>query len=826
MYLLLTGLLSYALNRGWGTVPAAGSFFSPYTGFWQTAEPYNYQDSSSVPAKYLNGKLKVITDSNLVYHVFADSSRDLYFSQGYLTARHRLWQMEFQTFAAAGRLSELVGEKALEYDRFRRRFGMLWAAENSLAEALKDPESALALNAYSDGVNAYINDLTAKELPLEYKLLGYSPEPWSPLKTSLLLKYMSFDLTGWSDDRYLTNTVNKFGPDAINKLFPAYLPGTETIMPRGTPWPAPSAFENSEVTYEKTGRSVKGLSMKSGIFNNVTKGTFSSKILASRPVLPRVSSIVPAARPNPANGSNNWAVSGKYTRSGTPILCNDPHLGLNLPSLWYQIQLSGPGYNCAGVSLPGAPGIIIGFNDSITWGVTNTGADVLDFFKVQIRSAAAKEYLSDEKGTWAAFALRTEAIKVRGRATVYDTIRFTPDGPVAYLPNEKPFNPDVPVSAAVRWRGHDASNELQTFLSLNKARNYKGFTEALKGYNSPAQNFAYSDAAGNIALWCNGNFPLRRPGEGRYLLASEAPQGKWKDRVPQLENPHIVNPARGFVSSANQSPSDSLYPYYLSGNFAPDTRARRINNRLRAFTAQGAVITPDSMRLLQTDAMSLHAMDALGILLPYLDIHELNQKERTVLSNLQHWDGIYTAKTTAGTFFDIWWDQFTKALWQPNFGSGDVNFPSRDVTLRLLATDSALAYYGEPSEKSPGKLRKIIRSSFKRAVQELPKPTDPQGSNLRWGNRKATGLRHLTRLESLSRLKLYCGGERTTVNALSSDHGPSWRMVVQTGKVPQAFGIYPGGQQGNPGSRFYDNFVPDWQQGKLRPILLLKPPVH
>ena len=282
-------------------------------------------------------------------------------------------------------------------------------------------------------------------------------------------------------------------------------------------------------------------------------------------------------------GSNNWAVSGKKTKSGFPILCDDPHLQLTLPSIWYEVQLSAPGLNVRGVSLPGAPGVVIGFNEKIAWGVTNAGSDVLDFYQLRFRDQQRREYAWGE--TWRPLTWRREEVRVRGGKTVVENVPYTHLGPVPFA-TSRPGMPDwIPDGAAMRWTGHDASTILDALYRLNRARGYEDFKAAIAGFDCPAQNFAYAGSDGRIAIWHNGKFPLRARGQGRYLLDGSDPQSEWAGWVPMDRVPAMEDPERGFVSSANQSPTDDAYPYYLGWDYGTFERGRRINELLEAATA-------------------------------------------------------------------------------------------------------------------------------------------------------------------------------------------------------------------------------------------------
>ncbi|MFC0184924.1 penicillin acylase family protein [Pseudarcicella hirudinis] len=398
--LSVTIVLCYALNRTWGVVPPIGKFLSPFEGFWVNAEasykdaPTMNEDKLQIPN--LQGEVTVLYDENGVPHVFAQNDHDLYLAQGYLTAKDRLWQMEFQTHFAAGRISEIVGDKALESDRYQRRMGAVYGAEKSLSGMNENPQAKLSLDAYSEGVNAYINSLSPREYPVEYKLLGYAPEAWSPLKSALFLKNMSFVLASGTDDLRMTNILRKYGKEVTEDLFPNYPSKESPIIPEGTkidfqPLPLPPA------PHDFTG----------------------------------IGSMNPQPERDKGIGSNNWAVSGSKSATGLPLLANDPHLTLSLPSIWYQMQLVSPGINVYGSTMPGSPSVIIGFNQDVAWGVTNVGADIIDWYQVKFRDKSMNEYWHD--GKWKKTSKRIEVIKVKGKPDVIDTVLYTHHGPVVYL---------------------------------------------------------------------------------------------------------------------------------------------------------------------------------------------------------------------------------------------------------------------------------------------------------------------------------------------------------------------------------------------------------
>ncbi len=785
---LTVGLVS-VLNTKLGTVPALGQFLNPYGGFWANAEPRTVAREKALNLEGLRGKVTVVFDDNLVPHIFAQNNHDLYYAQGYVTAMHRLWQMELQTHFAAGRVSEIIGEATAEIDRYNRRMGVTFGAQQAAEAMLGDSVSREVVQAYSDGVNAYVHSLSPADYPLEYKLLGYAPEPWSPLKCALLLKQMAMTLSARSDDRRLTNILNKYGYATTQNLFPNYYFRDDPIIPPGTPL------------------------------------DFKPVPVPQRPkdFLPKPTDKVALYESDPGTGSNNWAISGSKSATGYPILANDPHLDLTLPSIWYQVQLVGPGVNVYGASLPGSPHVISGFNERIAWGVTNVGSDVLDWYEIKFKDARRDQYWHD--GKWKPVRKVVEVIKVKGKPDLVDTVRYTHHGPVVYDEGAKQWNAAVPPGHAMRWVAHDPSNEVMTFHKLNRARNYAQYTEALTHYASPAQNFVFASADNDIAIWPNGKFPLKWKEQGKYILDGSNPAHEWQGWVPQAHNPHVKNPPRGFVSSANQFPADTTYPYYLDWGFETYERGARINERLTAMQRA----TVDSLRMLQNDNMNLLARDVLPRLLSYVSPNQLSDVQLKALGLTRSWNFRNDPDQVGATVFSLWWNDLMTALWEDDFPTNaeyPVRYPTRDRTLKLILDEPDAKWVDNVNTPDKETLALLCTQTFRSAVDTLAKH---HGENInqawQWANHKATHIPHLTRqIKPFGRYNLPIGGGRNIVNATSERNGPSWRMVVALGPQVKGFGVYPGGQSGNPGSYYYDNMVDTWAQGNLNELLFLRKP--
>lgn len=781
-------LLAYALNTKFGNTPPILKFLNPFTGFWQNAENATVKSSKNLVLKETIANVDIAFDDRMIPHIFAQNDHDVYYAQGYVTAKHRLWQMDFQTRFAAGRLSEVVGRKAIEVDRYQRRMGMVYGAEKSLEGMMADPKSKEMILAYTAGINAYIHSLSAAKLPVEYKVLDFTPEDWTPLKCALLLKQMSAILAMGSDEFYMTNIRKKFGTEVVKDLFPDYPFKEDPIIPVGTKWdfqPLPVPTPPSSFTEVLTG-SVKTKQKEEGI------------------------------------GSNNWALSGTKTLSGAPILSNDPHLDLTLPSIWYQIQLHAPGLNSYGVSLPGAPGIIIGFNQNIAWGVTNVAADVLDFYQIKFKDNTHKSYWYNNQ--WKNTTTRLEKIEIKGEKPETDTVYYTHHGPVVYL--QKPTGyakaKNVPVGHALRWVAHEKSSELKTFYLLNRGKNYDDYRKALTYFTAPAQNFIFASADNDIAITANGKFPLKWKDQGKFILDGTDPKNDWQGWIPPAHNPTVKNPPRGFVSSANQSSTDPSYPYYINWEFSPYERGKRINDRLTAMTKA----TADSIRLMQTDTYSIFAQNILPAILGLVDHSKLNATQKEAFRITSEWNKFYEAKSLAASIFDLWTKRLQSNIWEDEFTVDDVpmRFPSRDRSLQLVLKEPNSKWIDNIHTPAKETLADLVNEAFKYTCDSLERKYGAIGKKWEWANVKHTNVPHLAKIPGFGSKTLLIGGGKMTIDALSESNGPSWRMVIELGKNPKGHGVFPGGQSGNPGSRFYDDMIDTWAAGKLYDLYFMQSP--
>ncbi len=783
--LVITVFFAIILNQsnpfGMENIPPLGQLMSPFQGFWQNAGHSADFDFSSKSFAELKEEVKVVYDDRLVPHIFASNLVDAHFAQGYVTAQHRLWQMDFATRAAAGMISEVVGPRALDYDKFQRRIGILQSAKAAVESWKKDDKNFALLEAYAAGVNAYIDQLAAKDYPVEYKLMGFAPTPWSPLRTALFARRMAQTLNFRHTDLATTNALQIFGKETFDFLYPERNPLQSPIIPDTVKWefdPVVSITDTVDLIGEM----------------------FEHRALPMSPE---------------GIGSNNWAVSGIKTANGHPILCNDPHLSLTLPAIWFEIQIHTPEINAYGVSLPGMPGIAIGFNENVAWGMTNVGQDVTDWYRIKWVDEDKQQYYFD--GVPRKIQYTFEEIKVKGSSKpVIDTIRYTHIGPIVY-DNDDAGLQDM----AMRWvtLEEPKSNELESFLLLNKAKNYEDYSQALINYESPAQNFVFAAKDGDIALKVNGKFPAKKNQAGRFIEDGSTSQSQWQGFIPKEHIPQIKNPSRGFVASANQRSTGKDYPYYYNGGF-DDYRGRIINRKL----AEMENITVDDMKALQLSSQSILAEEGLPLLLKNLDRYQLSEEQIEMTKKLEDWNFEFSGTELTPVVFWEWLRNTYDGLWDEIIllqDSVEVLGPEWWRTLQMMERDTLSEFWDNKSSAEVERPAHIVTAAFQKTWQSLQEKRAEE-ADYDWQKHKATFIPHLARLAPFGRFDLPVGGFRFAPNAISDAHGPSWRMVVELGESINAFGVYPGGQSGNPGSPHYDDMVDPWVQGEYHQLWFMK----
>lgn len=746
----------------------------PFTGAVQNGMEPGFESQQWLREKTgVRKPVNVYFDDRKVPHIYAQSDYDMYFAQGYVTASLRLWQMDFISYASAGRLSELLGTDFFDYDRNQRRIGIPAGARKSWELIKKDPVTSEILTAYTNGVNAYIKQLNYREMPLEYKLLNYRPESWSELKTVLVMKYMANLLSGYEEDFSMSNAIVALGEKKFNSLFPDFPSPV-------TPVANPLASQNDT------------------LFSYIKKPAYLDYSFLSG------NTIIENSTYNPKLGSNSWAVSGKKTKSGFPMLCNDPHLNLSLPAVWVEMQLSCPGVNVYGVSIPGTPAVIVGFNESIAWGLTNGADDVKDWYKLKITNDYKKYELD---GKWIDLKYYIERIKRKDQGTFSDTVYYTVHGPVVF-DKSFPGKNSERRNYALKWQLHNSSNEFLTFIKLNRAKNYADYKAAITTYSCPVQNFTFACKDDTIAINHQGRMLVKKPGEGKFLLDGTKSNNLYDKYIPQDSLPAMCNPVCNYVLSANQHPTATSYPYYYNGYYS-ENRANRIHQLLNT----GNDFDMKAMQYMQLDNTSAFAVDALPAVLNNVNLNALLPGQRSLFEGLHTWSGAYNFNDEYAELFELWWKYIKDYTWDEfKTFAFYVRKPDDYILLNMIRNDPANIYFDKQETSETENAGDIVQRAFVAATadyNELKK----KGS-VRWGYINKVSIMHLTNIPAFSCTNLPSSGYHEAINAVSSNWGPSWRMIVELGARPKAVGIYPGGQSGNMGSPYYNNFINDWNQGK------------
>ncbi|MHA7135657.1 penicillin acylase family protein [Rossellomorea arthrocnemi] len=736
--------------------------------------------TGSVSLKGLSEDVEVIRDKDGVPHILAQNEKDLYMAQGYVQAQDRLFQMDLSRRQASGRLSEVVGEKAVDRDKFFRTFGLRRAAEVSFA-AYPD-EAKQLLEWYAGGVNAYMQEATDEgRLPIEFTLLGYKPEKWTPIDSLTIGKYMAFDLGGhWQGQAFRYWALENLPKDKAYDLFPSYPEDAPTIL---------SDIGEVQVDMEQ--------------------------------------SFAGAVIPPEFNGSNNWVVSGEKTASGKPLLADDPHLSLGTPSIWYQMHLESPQVNVSGVIFAGIPGIILGHNEQIAWGVTNTGPDVQDLYVEKQNEEDPSLFLYDEN--WERATIIEEPIKVKDGNTIPYEVTITRHGPVI---SEFAHQNESEKVLSMRWTALDPSLELLAILNINKAKDWDEFEEALKDFHVPTQNFVFASEDGTIAYKANGKIPIRKKGNGLLPVPGWDPDYEWEGFIPFEELPKVINPQSGFIATANNKVVSDEYPYHISHHWAQPYRYMRISEYLEAEND----LTLSDMKDLQMDQMNLHAREMVPILIEDMESGSLTAEEKEAVELLKSWNYKDDKNFAAPLVFHQWMNEISTGLFKKEIPKDMIKlFEGRQSVVDELIRK---AHQGEESKwfVDRGGYKTFITASFTQAIDELEEAYGSLMDEWEWGLYHKVYFEHpLSGASSVLKRFLNdrdpepVGGSRVTVGAASYNdsgtvnHGASWRFVIDTENMNNGYHIVGPGQAGHYKSKWYQNQINAWKNGDYHQTSISKP---
>jgi penicillin amidase len=812
-------ILIILLTLSFGSV---ASLMNPYAGVWTEIGRGDFRGSIKISVKGIDNSVTVVFDSDMVPHIFASSWRDAAFALGYLHAYHRLWQMDIQKRLAEGRLSEILGNSTLKQDIYMRIVGLYRAAVNTtkwLENSYPDVYSIMA--AYSAGVNMAIEGMKARnELPLMFKLLGYEPEPWRPEDSMAWALYMAWGLTNFFEPLELTYLAIKLGPSDTNILFPVhpYYGDNVTVIP------GDGSINSLRINKDP------GYLRSLNWFSQWATGIDLSDRDLAQQILDAIESILDLSGEKPPDiGSNNWVVGPSRSATGGAIMADDPHLPLNIPAIWYEAHIKTPDMNVRGVTLPGIPFIIIGFNEHVAWGLTNTQIGVMDFYLEKISNGS---YLYN--GEWRPLKVVEEPIRVKGYGVYLLKVNITANGPIISTKG-------APIS--FRWVGNagymnDNSGVTRQVLAIylvNKAKSYEDLVNALRYWDIPSQNWAFIDRENNYGIIIPGLFPYRsvRLPDGdvvRVIGSRSILNGSggyaWEGYVPYEQIPRTINPQRGWAAAPNQMSVGPYYPYFILGSWwDPGARAQRIYQLLSSKDKHSV----EDMMKYQSDIYLWYASSSIPTLIRAVEgYRDLSPVELKALEILRSWDYRMDKNLVAPT---IWWAWFS-ALYDESFAK---IYTDHGIKLRLYPTEDALVWliHNMPSSKwFGGNLSDAARKALSKAISSLKAIYGDDINSWVWGKVHRLYIAHLSGLKPLSIEPVPEDGASATLMNAGFQYdlrnlgrevfvrtGPSWRIIayVERGSI-KAYGIYPGGQSENPVSDYYKNFFDTWYSYKYREL--------
>lgn len=787
----------------------AGVAGGSYYYFFQRPTP---RKNGTLIIESLHEPVEILTDRYGVPHIYANNEDDLYFAQGYAHAQDRLWQLELNRRTGSGRLSEIFGEIALEADRFSRRLGMHRSAAEDVAR-LQGHEKRV-LESYARGVNSFM-ETNSHNLPVEFKLLRFKPEPWKPEDTILWGKMMGWNLGGnWETELIRARLVAKLGAKRASKLEAGYDARHPLITPPGVEYKGINLglLEQYQQLKELSGFGLMG-------------------------------------------ASNNWVVDGSMTTTGAPILCNDPHLGQAAPSIWYECHLNAGDIDVVGASFPGVPGVIIGHNRHIAWGVTNAVSDVQDLYIEKFNPKNPNQY--EFQGKWEEAKLVREEITVKGqKAPIVEEVRVTRHGPIlTSIPQKNGSNtsngnnPEQPAELplALRWTGMETYTILTAAYKLNRATNWEDFKDALRSWDVPPQNFVYADKDGNIGYIMAGAIPMRA--KGQALLPSPGWTGEyeWTGMVPFAELPQTYNPEQHFIATANNRVVDDNYPYYITNEWLSGYRAQRIRDLLREKSSHGKLSLSD-MATIQSDQYSLPATEIVPHI---LKIQAASPLEEAAQQLLQDWDFVLSPHSASAAIYETFLLKLEHLVFSAVIGDEEdllsgylgvgttilqtVNgyaSRSKPLLIRLLNERDESWFANTVITNGPKTWEAALQSAFHATIEELRTKLGPNISKWQYGTIHKVTYNHplgaIKPLEKFFNRGPYPnGGDVDTVNmgAARVDNPevvitvPSFRLIANLANLNASLSQHAPGQSGHPGSKHYSDFIKPWQRVDHHPML-------
>ena len=767
----------------------------------------------------LGATVEVTWDSLGVPHITAATDSDALEALGYLHARDRLWEMETMRRAAEGRLSEILGRAALGADQYLRSLDIpyaAWRCERGMA-----PETRSLALAYVRGINRWI---AAHPRPLgpEFQLLRFRPGPWTTNQLFEIGRLMAWDLVNAGGELELARAAATLGPERVKELFPSYPESGAVILPKGSGHWGREAGGAGARGHGGTGAAGTGARGHGGTGAASTEalGHGGTEVPSAAMALKDIPTIPPLATElldaaSISRASNSWVIGPGRTRSGKPILANDPHLALRAPSLWYLAVIESPGFHVAGATIPGLPGVVLGHNRRIAWGLTNVGVDDVDYVIERLSDDLSK--VQTPTG-WADLTVVRDSIRVRGRPAVPFVLRRGPHGP---LIGPAPGG-DAHTQLAMRWNALDPSDELTALLGVDRAGSWAEFRAALAGFKAPEQNWIYADVDGNIGYQMSGTVPVRRSGNGLLPTPGWTNEGEWVRYLDFEELPWTLNPPEGFIVTANNRVIGPEYPYFITGSWDLGYRAGRI----RGLILSHGPFTAIDVRRMQMDTVDDFARWAKEIAAKAAG--DVGRPD--VASALHEWSGVMGADRTEPGIFWTWYRALQRLTFEDDLPNGYA--PSSPLHRWLKAGTSPWFDDTRTAEKED--LPQLAARAMREAL--------PIAEGKRWGALHQTlsahmlgGQRILDRLLGLNIGPTPRAGSLYTVDVADFSarqppylnvHAASFRQVVDLADVEHGGMIITTGESGNPLSRRYRDQVGRWMRGELWTVPLEKADVR
>ncbi|HEU4962323.1 MAG TPA: penicillin acylase family protein [Bacilli bacterium] len=818
----------FGASRSFGALPALADTLNPVQGVF-TAADHTVAQTKTLQVTGLQSPVRIKLEADGTPHIRAERARDAWLAIGYLQAEERLFQMDMMRRQGRGLLAEVLGPDGLESDIFQRQLGLTQTAEAEWQNLTEDSEDYEMLTAFSQGVNAVIEEKKADhELPLMFHMLGYEPQPWTP-QDSLVLKGVMTQMLSLSiTPVYYSILAERMGEERVQEFFPVLPVSEQHPYAKGPyakaeldPMPISAAqVLNQGVVAERQSESQPVAQAAGGQEEPDTANLLPKGLAAAGlDLLDRLNDLPSYAIHRDSN-SNGWVVAGSKTVSGQPILAGDPHLGLSLPTIWFPMDVEAPGLHYQGVAIPGLPLVMIGRNDQVAWTITNGQNPQTFYYRERMDEEHPDQYFY--KGAWRSLDLRTESIPVKGQEAEQVVVKSSIHGPIVTRAG---------VTLALDWIGAIPSHSLHTLLELVKAQDHQEFRTALKQWQAPSLNFVYADRQGAIGIIGAGMYPVFAAGKPWMPLDGTGGEDI-VGAIPFELWPQADGSDGDFLGSANQLQVESDYPYYMGTTwyFDPGQRINRITEEL----AKPGKVTPEQMGALQNDVQDDLAGQLVPRLLQALQGRSLNETEQQVVAELSNWDQRMTVDSTGATMWWVFWDHYLHATFDPWWEKYDIPFKEHDdlavqpaqpsLTQNLLhwtLDDPSNANFSNPITGETRTADQVMVTAFREAVQQLTDELGPQTDKWTWDRWHVREIPALTGIPTLGYGPKGAGGDLFTLNVAGvthAVHGPSWRMVIDWGD-DSMIATYPGGQSENPLSPWYQNRLEEWWNGQYRPFV-------